>query len=125
MLVFSALPIFFGCSSLNPVGWVTPHHIEIQQGNELSEALAAQIKPGMTRSQVRFLLGSPMVTDLFHNNRWDYPYQLYQDGKRVDTHIFTVFFNGDLVERVEKSSQSVNKPSHQEASPINPAALPK
>ena len=53
---------------------VTPYRIEIQQGNYVSQDMVAQLKPGMTKEQVRFVLGTPLVTDIFHADRWDYVY---------------------------------------------------
>jgi outer membrane protein assembly factor BamE len=76
---------------------------DIQQGNLLQIDDVEQVKAGMTRSQVRYLLGTPMVSDPFEPNRWDYVYT-YQRGrdKKIDRSHFVVFFDGDKVSRVEK-----------------------
>ena len=82
--------------------FVNEYKIDIQQGNVLSQEMVAQLKPGQTRDQVRFLLGSPMITDIFHQQRWDYVYR-YQNGQtgNVEARKFAVFFNADgLLERV-------------------------
>lgn len=97
--------IITACHSPNPTAWIAPHHMDIQQGNAVTEDMTAKIKPGMTRNQVRFLLGSPLITDLFHSNRWDYKYQLYEDGKKVADSLFTVYFSGDVVDHVKGSAQ--------------------
>jgi len=78
------------------------HKIDIQQGNVLTCDTVSQIKPGMTRKQVRFLLGNPTIADPFHHDRWDYPYS-FQSGIKGSTperHHVTVFFDGDNVARV-------------------------
>lgn len=60
-----------------------------------------KLKPGMTRSQVRFALGTPLVADPFHNNRWDYVYRLAPKGRLAETRKLTVFFEGDRLTRLE------------------------
>ena len=51
---------------------LAPHKIDIQQGNYVDQAMVAKLKAEMTRSQVRFILGTPLIADVFHQNRWDY-----------------------------------------------------
>lgn len=75
----------------------------IQQGNLLQIDEVEQVKVGMTRSQVRYILGTPMVSDPFLPDRWDYVYTLQQGrSTRVDRTHFVVFFEGDKVSSVEK-----------------------
>jgi len=75
----------------------------IQQGNLLQIEDIEQVKPGMTRSQVRYVLGTPMVSDPFEPQRWDYVYTFRQGrSKHVDRAHFTVYFEGDKVSHVEK-----------------------
>ena len=78
------------------------YHMPIQQGNYADAASLAQVRSGMTRAQVRYLLGTPMVPSTFDNNRWDYDYYLkvgYGTApRRART---TVYFHNDLVERVD------------------------
>lgn len=75
---------------------VTEYRIDVQQGNVLSQEMVSQLKPGQTRDQVRFILGSPLLTDMFHAERWDYLYRL-QDGRtmEVETRRLTVFFDAE------------------------------
>jgi outer membrane protein assembly factor BamE len=76
---------------------------DIQQGNLLSVKDVEQVQVGMTRSQVRFLLGTPMISDPFAPHRWDYLYRM-EYGRRnrsIDTVHFIVFFEGDKVTKVE------------------------
>jgi len=80
---------------------LVPHKISIQQGNYVDQAMVAKLKADMTRSQVRFILGTPLVADAFHQNRWDY---VYLTGKANDVHMkhkITVIFEGDKLKRVE------------------------
>jgi outer membrane protein assembly factor BamE len=78
------------------------YRMPIQQGNFLDPAVIAQVQPGMTQTQVRYLLGTPLVPQSFDNSRWDYQYYLkerrLQQPRRG--HV-TVHFKNDLVERVE------------------------
>lgn len=87
--------------TLTSVGCV--YRIDIQQGNLLEDKDIGQVEVGMTRSQVQFLLGTPMITDSFHRDRWDYAYYLRQ-GRRGDParRWLIVFFDNDRVSRVDK-----------------------
>jgi outer membrane protein assembly factor BamE len=79
----------------------------IQQGNLLQLDEVEQVKVGMTRSQVRYLLGTPMVSDPFQPDRWDYVYTLrIGRDEHVDRAHFVVYFEGDKVSRFEKRSQA-------------------
>ncbi len=81
------------------------YRINIQQGNFLNQGAVDTIQPGMTRSQVRYLLGTPMVADSFNKERWDYIYYLKIGRSRhVDSRRVTVYFDGDKVARLDKPS---------------------
>ena len=98
MFVVTALAApLLGCSSPPKVLGITPYRMEIQQGNYVSKENVAQLKPGMTKEQVRFVLGTPLVTDIFHANRWDYVY--YREpagGKREEGRLVVYFDDGKL-----------------------------
>ncbi len=79
------------------------YKLEIQQGNYITEDMTARLKPGMTRNQVRFLLGTPLLVDVFHVNRWEYLYRTSRDGQVLEDRRFTVYFEGDSVTRFEGS----------------------
>jgi outer membrane protein assembly factor BamE len=79
--------------------FLKPHRIDVQQGNYLDTEAIAKLKPGMTRSQVRFLLGTPLLTDAFHPDRWDYLYIDRKKGKVVQEHRLTLWFEGDQLKR--------------------------
>lgn len=92
--------VLAGCStSLNPL---RPYRMEIQQGNHLSQETVAQLKRGMTRDQVRFLLGTPLLTDIFHADRWDYVYRyMPANSNEVEERRLTLIFEDDRLARVE------------------------
>jgi outer membrane protein assembly factor BamE len=79
------------------------YRMNIQQGNLLEEDTIDQVELGMSRSAVEFLLGTPMVADSFHQDRWDYPYYLRLGRSReIDRRWFIVYFDGDQVSRIER-----------------------
>jgi len=97
--IFTLLVLLFiaGCSS-------TPsllYKIDVQQGNVITQEMVEKLKPGMTRSQVRFVLGSALIGDVFHKDRWDYVYSLEQQGVLVEEYKLTVFFEDDKLARTE------------------------
>jgi outer membrane protein assembly factor BamE len=84
------------------------YRINIQQGNFLDQAAVNQVEPGMTRSQVRYLLGTPMVADSFNKERWDYIYYLKKGRSgHVDTRRVTVYFDGEKVAKLDKPSDAL------------------
>lgn len=94
-LLIAASCVALGACSAKP-SFINEYKIDIQQGNVLSQDMVAQLKPGQTRDQVRFLLGTPLIADMFHQERWDYVYR-FQSGRTgvVETRRFAVFFDGD------------------------------
>ncbi|CUA82340.1 MULTISPECIES: outer membrane protein assembly factor BamE [Gulbenkiania] len=123
-LIIAASLALAGCSSLNPMNWLTPHRLDIPQGNYVTEDAVARLKPGMTRSQVRFVLGTPLLTDPFHANRWDYKYRLIRDGKVVRDATVTVFFEGDVLTRIEGQPLPAEQPVAPPLDASAPAAVP-
>jgi outer membrane protein assembly factor BamE len=101
LLILGAVcSLLAACSSFNP------YKIDVQQGNVLTQEMVAQLKPGQTREQVRFILGTPLLTDIFHQQRWDYVYS-YRKGRsgEVETRQFSVYFDKD--NRLERASGDV------------------
>ena len=99
-----------GCA--NPL---RPYRMEIQQGNYVTQEMVAQLKPGMTKEQVRFALGTPLINDIFHADRWDYVYTRQRARSReVEQRGLTIFFDqsdrlvrleGDVVPGPETAAQ--------------------
>jgi outer membrane protein assembly factor BamE len=73
----------------------SPYRPDIQQGNFVSQEMLAQLKVGMTRDQVKFLLGTPLMADVFHGDRWDYPFRLARGNGELTTSAVAVFFDAD------------------------------
>ena len=90
--------LLVACGSIVPV--VRPFKMDIQQGNVVTSKMLLQLRPGMTKSQVKFIMGTPLVVDSFHTNRWDYFYQLRQAGKVVEQRRVILDFEKDLLARV-------------------------
>ncbi len=77
------------------------HRIDVQQGNVVAPETFAKLKPGITRSEVRQLAGTPLLTDIFHANRWDYYFRYEKRGQLVEQNRFTVHFENEKVVRIE------------------------
>jgi outer membrane protein assembly factor BamE len=80
---------------------ISPYKIDIQQGNFVTQDMIARLQLGMTRSQVRFALGTPLMVDPFHNDRWDYVYRYMKAGTLTEQRRLKVHFSKDTLARVE------------------------
>lgn len=94
------------CGSLDQassrmVSVVTPYKMDIVQGNFVSREQAAAIKEGMSRVQVRDILGTPLLVSVFHADRWDYVFTFKRQGVEPQARRVTVFFQGDRLTRIE------------------------
>ncbi len=106
ILLFAASASLVACGGLNGAstrvaGIVTPYKMDIVQGNFVSKEQAAAIKPGMSRTQVRDILGTPLLTSVFHADRWDYVFTFKRQGLEPQARKVAVFFKGDALERIE------------------------
>jgi outer membrane protein assembly factor BamE (lipoprotein component of BamABCDE complex) len=104
-------------SSDSVLGLVTPYRIEVVQGNVVTREMAAAVKPGMSRTQVRDILGSPLLTDVFHANRWDYIFTIRRQGAEPQLRRVTAYFDGEKLQRLESWSPSRNCPARPPSSP--------
>ena len=91
----------FNSASNRIAGVVTPYKMDIVQGNFVSKEQAAALQPGMSRGQVRDLLGTPLLTSMFHADRWDYVFTFKRQGTQPQARKVTVHFKGDALERFE------------------------
>ncbi|HYF41088.1 MAG TPA: outer membrane protein assembly factor BamE [Ramlibacter sp.] len=82
-------------------GSLAPYKVEVVQGNFVSREQVEALKPGMSRQQVRDLLGTPLVTSVFHADRWDYVFTLKRQGVQPQARRLSVFFKGEGLERFE------------------------
>jgi outer membrane protein assembly factor BamE len=106
VLAAVALPLLAGCGSFDNferrvTTALTPYRVEVVQGNFVSREQVQALQPGMSRDQVRQILGTPLVTSLFHGNRWDYVFTLKRQGVAPQQRHLAVFFKGDAMEHVE------------------------
>ena len=90
-----------GCSYVPTIPGVTPYRIEIQQGNFISPEMVAQLKPGMSKEQVRLALGTPLLNDVFHADRWDYVFWRERPGAKREQRKLTVFFEDGKLTRLD------------------------
>ncbi len=93
--ILSTALFFMGCE---------PHRIDIQQGNKIKPENFALLKQGMSRKQVVFVLGSPLLKDPFHQDRWDYVYYLKPGNQPVKQSRVTLYFDGDTLVRIDDSA---------------------
>jgi outer membrane protein assembly factor BamE len=97
------------------------YRMAVQQGNYLDARQVVQVKEGMTRAQIRFLLGTPMLPDAFNRDRWDYLYTLNMgDGSAVTRQRLTIFFDDDKVSRIENAGAPTEVPADPSAAPAAP-----
>jgi outer membrane protein assembly factor BamE len=82
-------------------GIFSPYRIDIQQGNFISQEQLTQLKTGMTADQVKFVLGTPLLNDIFHANRWDYVFRLQKGSGEAISSRITVFFEDNRVARID------------------------
>ena len=91
-----------GCSYIPTLPGTTPYKMEIQQGNFVTQEMISRLKVGMTRDQVKFVMGTPLVADMFHSNRWDYVYAREpRGGGPVEQRRFVLFFEDSKLTRIE------------------------
>ena len=95
-----------GCTSIDGAAHrvanvITPYKIDVVHGNFVSKEQVQALQPGMSRQQVRDILGTPLLTSVFHADRWEYVFTLKRPGEDVQTRKLTVFFQGDVLERYE------------------------
>ena len=109
-------------------GFLSPYRIDIQQGNFVSREMVSQLKEGMTREQVRFVMGTPMLTDLFHADRWDYPFRIRKGNGELTSSLVTIHFKENLLVRFD----GADLPTEQEyisriagSAPATPSAKPE
>ncbi|MCP3751711.1 outer membrane protein assembly factor BamE [Pseudomonas sp. SBB6] len=130
-LTFVGLLALAGCS------FPGVYKIDIQQGNVVTQDMIDQLRPGMTRRQVRFIMGNPLIQDTFHTNRWDYLYSLQPGGGERQQERMSIFFNendqlaslsGDFMPGVSRDQEILGGSSDTTVSPAGttePAAQEK
>lgn len=98
-ILLALLCVACGSYSAN-VPTIKPYKMDIQQGNVVTSKMMMQLRPGMSKSQVRFIMGTPLLIDSFHADRWDYFYQMRKEGKIIEQRRVMLEFEGDTLARV-------------------------
>lgn len=102
--------------------WLSPYRPDVQQGNFISKEMMADIRTGLSKEQVKFILGTPLLTDIFHASRWDYPFNLEKSNGEITTSIVSIFFdNNGKVSRFEGGNLPAEKDYlNRIATPVTP-----
>lgn len=112
--ILLAVPLLAACSSMpdtEGIGegiskaldispYLHPYRIDVRQGNLVTQEMVSQLRPGLTKDQVRFVLGTPLLTDVFHADRWDYVYRLQTGDGEVQQRRLVVFFQDGKLSRL-------------------------
>ena len=85
----------------NNFGFPGVYRINVEQGNVVTDEMVEQLRPGLNRRQVRYIMGTPLVEDAFHSDRWDYRYLLRNGNETLSTTQLTLWFDGDELIRAE------------------------
>jgi len=109
-----------GCGSVSSFSFPGVYRLDIPQGNIITQEMVDQLRPGLTKNQVIFILGTPLVRDTFHQDRWDYIYSFQPGGGERAQERLTVFFEnnqlthfeGDFQQTPENSQFSSNAPNN-------------
>ena len=96
--IFFILSLLIACTPIQDSSLIYRH--DIQQGNEIDTQMLLQLKPDMTKAQVKFILGTPLIQDSFHKNRWDYIFVLIKNGKKVERRHVILNFEKDLLKSI-------------------------
>ena len=121
-LVAALCAITIGCSSLRFPG---VYRLKVTQGNYLEQEMIDKLELGMTRRQVRYVMGTPLVQDTFNPNRWDYYFNVRRGEKQLREYKFSVFFEGDTLARWEgdyEPSQKTAREAEKEAEQLTEKA---
>ncbi|MDC0626125.1 outer membrane protein assembly factor BamE [Methylophilaceae bacterium] len=101
-LIFFLTFIFLtACSVKSPIDYFEAkiYKLDVQQGNIITAEMLMGLKPGMTRAQVKYVLGTPLIQDSFHENRWDYIYKMIKDDRLIEErHVVVRFADDELVD---------------------------
>jgi outer membrane protein assembly factor BamE len=104
--LLGAVALTAGCSSTIEandgrfLGFIRPYRMEVVQGNVVTREQVSAVRPGMTREQLRDILGSPMLADPFHGDRWDYVFTIRRQGTEPQRRSIVALFNGNVLERL-------------------------
>ncbi len=125
-LIIVTTALLNGCSYLK---YPDLHKVTVQQGNIVNQEMIDQLRPGMTRSQVRYIFGTPLLMDTFDQDRWDYYYNIKRPGKEELREKVTIFFDGDKLthfsgDYLPSSIAKTNENDNTEQNPAEAEAIP-
>lgn len=103
LLIIIACFASLGLSACSSWGLPRVHKIDVQQGNVITQEMVNLLEPGMTHTQVRYIMGSPMIIDTFHEERWDYLYHFQPGYGELEKEHITLFFEGDALDHITGS----------------------
>lgn len=106
ILISFVVAICSGC-----VSHFSAYKLDIRQGNFITPEMRDKLKLGMSRQQVRYVMGTPLLSDTFHGDRWDYIYSLAQHDTVVEKQVLTLYFEGDNLTRIDDSTMPASVPS--------------
>lgn len=112
ILIFISLCLLCACSRSYDGGFNAPllHKIDIQQGNVVDQEMLDQLKPGMDKKQVKFIMGTPVLIDPFHNERWEYIYSFQKGGAVREQRHITLHFENDKLAYISGDIEISNIP---------------
>lgn len=94
-----SLPLLSCSTAVEYVPYV--YKIDVNQGNVVDQAMIDQLRPNMTKRQVLYIMGSPMLVDFFHQNRWDYVYSVKKGGEDLEQKVVSIFFENDQLKNIQ------------------------
>ena len=101
LIFFLTFVFLTACSVKSPIDYFEAkiYKLDVQQGNIITAEMLMGLKPGMTRAQVKYVLGTPLIQDSFHENRWDYIYKMIKDDRLIEErHVVVRFADDELVD---------------------------
>lgn len=124
LLLVAVSLMLASCSVIDWFKTFAPYKMEIRQGNYVTPEMKEKLRLGMSREQVSSVLGSPLVSDVYHANRWDYIYRLEVKGKLAEQSRLTVYFKDGFVSRIEQGNAASAADLATLPAPVVPASAP-
>ena len=109
-------PLLIACLVLQGCGYLV-YKMDVQQGNYVTQDVVARVKTGMTKAEVRQVLGTPLIADVFHANRWDYYFSSEKGGRKQEQTLLSIFFESDKVVSIRGEGRPPAPPPVGQAAP--------
>jgi outer membrane protein assembly factor BamE len=110
LLLSAACAALSGCAG-DLWSWVPGiYRVDIQQGNAVTETMVSQLQPGMSKRQIVYFMGTPLIQDAFHQNRWDYLYTAETDGEAQASQRITLYFEKDQLVGIDGDFRPSDEP---------------